>query len=72
MATAVQLRQDGNIILTGEKTGRIQLVELQNKFILKTYEEHANQINAFDFKGNMKEFLVAANDTHIKLFNILE
>lgn len=42
VATAVQLRQDGNIVLCGEKTGRIQLIELNNKFILKTYEEHAN------------------------------
>jgi U3 small nucleolar RNA-associated protein 15 len=40
VATAVALRQDGNIVLTGEKTGRIQLIELNNKFILKTYEEH--------------------------------
>ena len=40
VATAVSLRQDGNIVLCGEKTGRIQLIELNNKFILKTYEEH--------------------------------
>ncbi len=40
VATAVALRQDGNIVLCGEKTGRVQLVELNNKFILKTYEEH--------------------------------
>ena len=40
MVTAVQLRQDGNLVLCGEKTGRIQLVELQNKFILKTYHEN--------------------------------
>lgn len=38
--SAVKLRQDGNIVLCGEKTGRIQLIELSNKFILKTYEEH--------------------------------
>ena len=40
VATAVALRQDGNIVLAGEKTGRVQLIELNNKFILKTYEEH--------------------------------
>lgn len=40
IATAVKLRQDGNIVLCGEKTGRIQLIELNNRFILKTYEEH--------------------------------
>ncbi|TNV80314.1 hypothetical protein FGO68_gene11371 [Halteria grandinella] len=72
IATAVQLRQDGNIVLCGEKTGKIQLVELQNKFVLKTYEEHSNQINAFAFKSTMREFIVAANDTNIKVFDILE
>jgi hypothetical protein len=34
------MRQDGNIIVAGEKTGRLQVIELTNKFILKTYEEH--------------------------------
>jgi hypothetical protein len=28
IATAVKLRQDGNIVLCGEKTGRVQLIEL--------------------------------------------
>jgi WD40 repeat protein len=48
------------------------LIELQNRFILKTYEEHSNQINAFAFKSTMREFIVGANDTNIKLFDILE
>jgi len=34
------MRQDGNIVVCGEKTGRVQIIELGNKFILKTYEEH--------------------------------
>lgn len=37
VATALTLRADGNLLLCGEKTGRLQLVELQNKFVLKTY-----------------------------------
>jgi hypothetical protein len=71
VATSVALRGDGNLILCGEKTGRVQLVELQNKFVLKTYEEHSGQVNNLEFKDN-KEFVVAANDTGIKVFNILE
>ena len=56
----------------GEKTGRVQIIELSNKFILKTYEEHNNQINGFAFRDNMREFVVAANETNLKVFNILE
>ena len=37
--TSVQLRQDGNLMLAGEKSGKIQLFEIKNKFILKTYQE---------------------------------
>lgn len=38
VTTAVQMRQDGNIALCGEKNGRVQLIELSsNKFVLKTY-----------------------------------
>ena len=40
LVTALKLRQDGNIIVTGEKAGKLQVIELSNKFILKTYEEH--------------------------------
>lgn len=73
VATSVKLRQDGNLVLCGEKTGRVQLIELNNKFILKSYEhEHANQVNSFDFKSTMREFISAANDTHVKVFDILE
>ena len=34
------LRQDGNLLVSGERSGRIQVLELQNKFVLKTYEEN--------------------------------
>ena len=37
--TSVQFRQDGGLLLTGEKSGRIQLHELKNKFVLRTYAE---------------------------------
>lgn len=29
-------------------------------------------MNGFDFKDNMREFVAAANDTNVKVFNILE
>lgn len=45
---------------------------MSNKFVLKTYEEHNNQVNGFAFRDNMKEFVVAANETNLKVFNILE
>jgi len=38
--TSVKMRDDGNLVLCGEKSGRIQLVELSNKFILKSYTEN--------------------------------
>ena len=31
-----------------------------------------SQVNGFDFKDNMREFIAAANDTNIKAFHILE
>ena len=39
--TAIQFRQDGNLMLVGEKTGRIQLFELNKKYTLRQYTEHA-------------------------------
>lgn len=31
-----------------------------------------SQINGFAFRDNMKEFMVAANETNVKVFSILE
>ena len=33
--TSINFRQDGNLLVAGEKTGRIQLFELNNKFVLR-------------------------------------
>ena len=38
--TSIKFRQDGNLLLAGEKTGRVQLFELNNKFVLRSYSEH--------------------------------
>ena len=69
---AIKLRQDGNLILAGEKSGKIQLFEIKNKFILKTYAENQSQINGFDFKSNMREFISCSNESGIKYFGISE
>eukprot|EP00347_Sterkiella_histriomuscorum_P009274 403341835 len=69
---SVKLRQDGNLLLAGENSGRIQLFEIKNKFILKTYQEFTSQINSFDFKPNMKEFVAGSNESGIKYFSIQE
>ena len=40
MTTAIQFREDGNILAVGEKQGNIQIFELNNKVSLRTYKEH--------------------------------
>lgn len=35
--TCAKLRQDGNLLLTGEQSGKVQLFEIKNRFLLKTY-----------------------------------
>ena len=39
IVTSINLRSDGNLLLAGEQTGRIQLFELNNKFILRSYSD---------------------------------
>ncbi len=68
--SAVQFRQDGNLVLTGETSGRIQLMELKNKFALRTYSEHANRINDLIFSADNRHFISCANETGIKLWDI--
>lgn len=68
--TALQFRSDGNLILVGETSGRVQLFELKNKFVLRSYTEHANRVNCLDFSPDNRHFISCANETAIKLWDI--
>ena len=37
--TALKVREDGGVILTGDKLGEIQLIELQNRMALRVYKD---------------------------------
>lgn len=50
----------------------MQLFELNNKFILRSYTEHANRINSLSFAPNNRNFASAANETSIKYWDITE
>jgi len=66
----VCLREDGNVMLIGDKLGKIELMELKQKVALRTYEEHKTQINSLDFSSNKRNFVSCANETSWKLFDI--
>ena len=69
--TAIKLREDGNVLLAGDKLGKIELVELKQKIALRTYEnEHNNQINGFDFSANKRTFVSCSNETSWKFYDI--
>ena len=68
--SSVQFRSDGNLVLVGEVSGRIQLMELKNKFALRSYSEHSNRINCMDFAPDNRYFISCANETSIKLWDI--
>lgn len=69
--TIVKLREDGQVILVGDKNGLLQLMELKNKVVLRTYEnEHKNQINYLDFSCNKRNFVSCSNETSWKLYDI--
>ena len=48
VVTACEFRPDGQLILAGDIEGRVQLMELKNKYILRSYE-CKNRINALSF-----------------------
>ena len=69
--TAVKLREDGQILLAGDKLGKIEMIELNQKIALRTYEnDHKNQINFFDFSPNKRHFVSCSNETSWKFFDI--
>ena len=69
--TSLKLRDDGKLILVGDKSGKIELVELQQKMSLRVYEnEHKNQINYLDFSCQKRSFVSCANESSWKFFDI--
>ena len=69
--TAIKLREDGQVILVGDRLGKIELIELKQKMVLRTYEnEHKNQINSFDFSSTKRSFVSCSNETSWKYFDI--
>ena len=56
--------------MAGEATGRIQLIELNNKYVLRSYSEHQNRINSISFAKDNRTFVSCANETSIKLWDI--
>ena len=68
--SSVEFRPDGNLLLVGESSGRVQLFETQNKYVLRTYEEHQGRINNLCFSSNNRNFLSVANETSVRLWDI--
>lgn len=61
------------MVLTGDKLGNVQLIELKQKIVLRSYSgEHKNQINCLDFGPNKRFFISCSNETSWKLFDIQE
>ncbi len=70
VVTALQFRQDGNIIVAGEGTGKIQLIEVKNKYILRSYSMGKNRVNALSFGESNSHFASCANDTCLRYYDI--
>lgn len=70
VVTALQFRQDGNIIVAGEGTGKIQLIEVKNKYILRSYTMGKNRVNALSFSESNSHFASCANDTCLRYYDI--
>ena len=68
--TAIKLRDDGQVMLVGDKAGQIQLIELNNKSALRTYNDHKNEINSLDFSVCRRKFVSCSNESSWKMYDI--
>ena len=68
--TSIKLRDDGAVLLVGDKAGQITLVELQNKLALRTYNDHKNEINYMDFSVCRRKFVSCSNESSWKMYDI--
>lgn len=69
--TAVKLREDGQVVLAGDKLGNIELIELKQKLVLRNYKnEFKNQVNFLDFSPTKRAFVACSNETSWKYYDI--
>ena len=65
------MREDGQVILAGDRLGKIVLFEIKKRMALRTYEnEHKNQINGLDFAPSKRAFVSCSNETSWRYFDI--
>ena len=71
MVTSLKIREDGQVLLTGDKLGKIQVMQISSKISLRIYENaHQNQINALSFGSSKRTFVSCSNETSWKYFDI--
>ena len=71
MVTSLKIREDGQVLLTGDKLGKIQLMQISSKISLRIYDkDHKNQINALSFASSKRAFVSCSNETSWKYFDI--
>ena len=71
MITAVKLREDGQVVVAGDKLGTIELIELKQKLVLRRYKnQFKNQVNFLDFSPTKRAFVACSNETSWKYYDI--
>jgi WD40 repeat protein len=56
-------------LLTGESAGKVQLFEVKNKYILRSYQGKS-RVNALCFSQDQRNFAACANDTCLRYYDI--
>lgn len=70
LVTAVKLRKDGQIVLCGDKLGKVQLIQIKSKLVLRQYKEFKHEVSSLDFSSTGRFFVASANETSWKYFDI--
>ena len=63
-------REDGKVIITGTKSGKIILHDIVNKNMLRKYNAFQLEVNSIDIDSSLINFVSASKDCSFKLFEM--
>lgn len=71
IAHSGEIRQDGKVMVAGDETGKIQVFDVNSRAILKTWNEHKQQVWSTKFStADLTTLMSASDDRTVRLWDL--
>eukprot|EP00045_Choanoeca_perplexa_P005134 m.43687 g.43687 ORF g.43687 m.43687 type:complete len:498 (+) comp12952_c0_seq1:110-1603(+) len=69
-ATSGRFRQDGKLLVAGDHSGLIQVIDVNGKATLRRFDEHKKAVHAVGFASQPHQVISGSDDTTVRLWDV--